>query len=353
MRSKAKTLALLLIFVLVLISFDTLLLPTRASTSYHVTFSTSNFSLQRLTASVDDVSDPANVSFHLQNGTQFWYGLTITTTPVGMALGAASPTSDQVTTNFTAAIPLLPPIGVLPFDQWNGSYHFESLRLKTSFSGINQQVHIVLNPLDGHAVTLDLLQLLLLLLGERQEGLQLGLLAPGQLQAIFDEVNSLSDFSILINNYEQLLQTVLSGSDTLLPAYSCAQVIVSIFSKPDEQNTLADILWKLLGKALPHASVLNAINGLTQTSFGLAMIGYLKNAAAAVGSSLVQQNNPDLLMQTTSNATPTPTSTPRPTPTPTPIITPPPVITPTPKPTPLPTRTPTPRPKLPSDIHSP
>ncbi len=77
---------------------------------------------------------------------------------------------------------LLPPAGILPFDQSNGTYTYETLRLALAFSGPNQQVQLTLNPFDSHAAALDVLTLILQLLGQRNGMAQLGLLAPNNLQ---------------------------------------------------------------------------------------------------------------------------------------------------------------------------
>ena len=58
----------------------------QAATPYHIALSVSNFSSQALSASADDVSDPAHAMFSLQNGTSFWYGVAVQSTPTGMIL---------------------------------------------------------------------------------------------------------------------------------------------------------------------------------------------------------------------------------------------------------------------------
>src|SRR6266700_3974391 len=72
------------------------MIAIRAATSYHVTLSLSNFSLQTLSASADDLSDPSHAMFSLQNGTQLWYGITVQSNPADI-VPTPAPSADLVT----------------------------------------------------------------------------------------------------------------------------------------------------------------------------------------------------------------------------------------------------------------
>lgn len=152
---------------------------THAATPYTVTITSTNFRVPFVTVATDDMSDPGNARFSLQNGTALWYSISVTSTPSGIVPTAAA-TSDLVTTTFLGSTPLLPPAQILPFDVKNGGYSFETLKLKTAFSGPGQQVQLELVPLEQHAITLDVLTLLLQLLGQKQNNLQIGLLETGR-----------------------------------------------------------------------------------------------------------------------------------------------------------------------------
>ena len=298
---------------------------THAVTPYAVTITSNNFHVPFVTVATDDISDPSNARFSLQNGTSLWYSISITSTPSGIVPTAAT-TNDLVTTTFLGSTPLLPPAQVLPFDSWNGSYSFETLKLKTAFSGPGQQVQLELVPLEQHAVTLDVLTLLLQLLGQKQNNLQIGLLETGVLQNIFTELGSIKDFTSLVENYTQVLQ---SGQDAILPhAYVCAQNIASLLSDSSEQSALADVLWRVQGKAISRESILKAIESFVQAQFGLAIEGFINNEVGTMTGMFSQDGNPTVQLQTVSTATPsvTPSMSASPSPTLTPTH---PTMTPT------------------------
>ena len=294
-------------------------------TPYAVTITSNNFRVPFVTVATDDMSDPGNARFSLQNGSSLWYSISVTSTPSGIVPTAAT-TNDLVTTTFLGSTPLLPPAQVLPFDSSNGSYSFETLKLKAAFSGPGQQVQLELVPLEQHAVTLDVLTLLLQLLGQKQTHLQIGLLETGVLQNIFTELGSIKDFESLVENYTQVLQ---SGQDAILPhAYDCAQNIASLLSDSSEQSALADVLWRVLGKAISRDSILTTINSFVQTQFGLAIEGFINSEVGTMTGMFSQDGNPTVLLQTVSTATPsvTPSMSASPSPTLTPTH---PTITPT------------------------
>lgn len=306
-----------------------LIMSTKAASPYHATISTSNFTLQTLEVGVDDMNDPSHVTFHLQNGSPFWYSITVQSTPSGITPTPANQSSDLVTTTFVGTTMLLPPAGILPFDRSNGTYTYETLRLALTFSGPNQQVQLTLNPFDTHAATLDVLTLVLQLLGQRNGMAQMGLLAPNTLPALFNAVSTMQDFNSLTNDYLQLLQSTTSSTGTSLSqAYTCAKDLVALLTNQSEQLLLGNTLWNLLGKVIPRTSILSTIASFSSAQFALGIEGFLKDEAQALGSSLLQVSNPTVQIQTLPNATPTPSQTPA-TPTQTPLPTLTPIIHPT------------------------
>ncbi len=269
---------------------------------YVVTISTSNFHIPLLTLTADDMSDPGNTRISFQNGTSLWYSISTTSTPTGIVPTAANPTSDIVTTTLLGSPSLLPPAQILPFDQWNGSYHVETLKLKTAFSGPGQQIQFQLVPTEQHAITLDIVTLLLQLLGQKQSTIQVGLLEPGVLQDVFTELGTIKDFTSLVGNYGQALT---STQDTALPhAYACAQDISALLSDSSEQSALADVLWKVQGKAIARDSILKTIVAFAQTQFGLAVEGFINNEIGTMAGAFSQEGNPTIQMQTVSTITP-------------------------------------------------
>ncbi len=303
------------------------IMSTKAAGAYHVTITSSNFSLQTLEVGADDLSNAGHVTFHLQNGTAFWYGIAVQSTPAGITLTPANQNGDLVTTTFVGTTLLLPPANTLPFDTSNGTYNYATLRLALAFSGPNQQVQLTLNPFDTHAATLDVLTLLLQLLGARNGMTQIGLLTPNGLQDIFNQVGTMQDFNSLTSDYLQLLQSTTGTTNTtstpdvnasLPQAYACAKDLVALLTNQSEQLLLGNILWNLVGKVVSHASILATIASFGEAQFGLGIEGFLRDEAQAMGSSLFQVGNPTVLIQTVSNVivTPTPTQLQNPTPTP-------------------------------------
>src|ERR1700730_2044469 len=134
-----------------------------------------------------------------------------------------APSADLVTSTLYSSIPLLPPIGVLPFDQANKTFHFETLKLTAAFSAPNQQIQLDLNPLENHAITLDMFTFLLQLLGEKNPGGQIGLLAPGGLNGLFDASSTMKDFGNLTSTYIQVLQSAPDSTAMLAHAYDFAK----------------------------------------------------------------------------------------------------------------------------------
>lgn len=301
--------------ILIVLANTPFVMSTKAAGSYHATLTTSNFTLQTLEVGADDMSNPGHVTFHLQNGSSFWYGITVQSTPAGMTPTPANQSGDLVTTTFLGTTMLLPPAGILPFDQSNGSYIYESLRLALAFSGPDQQVQLTLNPFDTHAASLDVLTLILQLLGQRNSITQIGLLLPNGLQTLFNEVGTMQNFNSLTNDYLQLLQSTTNTTGTpdtnasLSQAYTCAQDLVALLTNQSEQLLLGNILWNLLGKAISRASILATIASFSSAQFGLGIEGFLKDEAQAMGSALFQVGNPTIQIQTLSNVPPTPTPT--------------------------------------------
>ena len=322
-RKSGRTLSILwLLLIVVAIMLGNLPGFTRntsildgTSTPYRVSITTSNFRISQLSASADDVSNPQRVLFHLQNGTALWYGISVTSTPAGIVPIAATP-SDIVSSTFSSSFALLPPAQVLPSDQWNGVYHFQMLQLDISFSGPGQQFQLTLSPTEPHAVTLDVITLLLHLLGLHSEGTQIGLLENGQLANIFTMTSRMKDFETLVQDYSQILT---SGADatqtaqTLASAYACALDISNLLSDNSEQATLADLLWHIQGKAVSRDSILQTITSFSQSQFGLAVEGFIKGQAATFAPTLTSGDSPTVQLQTISNIIISPTSASSPT----------------------------------------
>lgn len=286
---------------------------SRASGPYKVTLTTANFS-QSLQAAATDLSDPAHALFYVQNGTPLWYSISVQSTPTGIAPVAAD-SSDLFTTAFYGTSPLLPPASVLsPALSQEGTGRAASLKLALAFTAPGEQVQITLNPFNSHATLMDALALLLHLLGENSDGLQVGLLAPGQLQAIFTSANSMQYLQSFASDYLSLLQSIPSSSGSngqnalFQPAYSCASDLVALVTDTTERAQLADMLWRLLGKTIDPDSITHTLESFGGTQFGLSILGYLKDNALAVGSALFQQNNPVVTVQSIPNVTPTPTT---------------------------------------------
>jgi hypothetical protein len=292
------------------------LLPARAVNPYHITFSTGNFALQTLSASANDLSNPGHVLFSLQNGTQFWYGLAIQSNPGGITPTPAS-ASDLVATTFYGSVPLLPPMGVLPFDQGTALSRAETLRLALAFSGPDQQVQLQLNPFESHAVTLDVLTMLLQLLGYKGAGEQIGLLAPGGLKLLFADASALQDLTLLVNDYTQALQSQSSSSSALTAAFACAKDMVALLADASEQSVLADLLWKLLGKTLPYSAIVKSVVAFAGAQFALGIEEFINDETTLMVTMLFQQSNPTVTIQSVSNSsasqTPSPSASATPT----------------------------------------
>ncbi len=277
-------------------------------TPYAVTLTASNFSSPLLTVTADNLANPDHALFGLHNGTLLWYSVTFQSTPAGITPGAAD-THDSVTDALTASQVLLPPVGVLPFDQANGNNNDEALHLAVAFSGPEQQLTLTLSPLEMHAVTLDIISLLIQMLGEHSTGVQVGLLGSGMMQQVFAATTTMSDLGTLVSNYRLVLQSVPDTTKMLQYAYACAVSLASLLADSGEQTTLADLLWNIMGKVINHAHILNAIRALGQTQFGLAVEGFIANEGLALSTTLLQQTNPVVLLQTNSTVTPTPSPT--------------------------------------------
>jgi hypothetical protein len=119
--------------------------------AFTLTFATVNFSSQFLQAGSDDLSNPQQATFHLENGSLLWYGIEITSNPPNLTVSAVDAANDPVTATFYAKTPLLPPVYMLPFDQQNDASHYAALKLQTMLSGQGQQLTLTLSPTDSSA----------------------------------------------------------------------------------------------------------------------------------------------------------------------------------------------------------
>ena len=103
----------------------------------------------------------------------------------------------------------------------------------------------------------------------------------------------------------------MSGTDTtqtLAHAYTCALDLSNLLSDNSEQATLADILWRVEGKAISRDSILHTIMSFSQTQFGLAIEGFIKGQATTFAPMLASGDSPTVELQTISNAMSGPTS---------------------------------------------
>lgn len=278
------------------------------SRTFGVVFSTKNFKQQLLSATSDNVSEPNHATFSLQNGTPLWYSVGVSSS--NLQVVPANQAGDLVASTFFSAYPLLPPAHVLPFDQWNGSYHFATLHLAAGFTNVNQQIQLQLTPIEPHAVTLDILTLILQILGQHTEGPQIGLLAPGELKDIFDSTSTMKDFTALVTNYSAVLQAAPDANAMFVHAHACALNLLALFSDASEQPQLARLLWEIQGKAISRDSIARAITGIAQTQFALAVEEFIKNQSLSPSSTPSQPDPPSVLLQTTSLTTSTPSVTP-------------------------------------------
>ncbi len=106
------TVVLILCVVVTTLATALVSAQTRASGPYKITLTTTNFS-QPLQATAADLNDPAHALFNLQNGTSFWYSVSVQSTPAGITPVPADP-SDLFTTTLHGISPLLPPASALP-----------------------------------------------------------------------------------------------------------------------------------------------------------------------------------------------------------------------------------------------
>jgi hypothetical protein len=297
------TMSLLTLLLAMLVPGITSLAAARVfhagSPPYKVELVANNFG-QNLFASAIDLSNPQRALFSLQNATPFWYGVSLQSSPAGMQLIPAD-ASDLVTTTFYGTIPLLPASGVLPAGVVGRG---ATLKLAITFTGPGEQTQLTLNPFDTYATLMDTLSLLLRLLGERADGVQIGLLAPSVLKIIFDDASTMRYLQSLASDYALLLQGVSQGASSSSSssglfslAYTCARDLVGLVSDTTEREQLAEVLWLAMGKTIARASIVTTLSAFGQAQFGLGMLGYLKDEAQVAGGAVFQQNNPTLLLQ--------------------------------------------------------
>ncbi len=315
---------------------------TRAA--FTLTFTAVNFSSQFLQAGSDDLSNPEQATFHLENGSLLWYGIQITSNPPNLTVNAVDAANDPVTATFYDKIPLLPPVYMLPFDQQNNASHYEALKLQAILSGQGQQLTLTLSPTDSSAVTLDLLGLLLNLFGLRTSGTAVGLLAPGTLAEVLALSATMKDFHTLMSDYTRVLRSAQNAAALQNSAQQCVADVQALLKDSNEQSILADILWKMLGRVITREEIFAVIANFATVQFTMALVDSIRNTASSLSYTLFGRAMPSVTISTSSTPTPTPKPTPTPTPTPKPTPTPTPTPTATPTPTPTPTATPTPIP---------
>lgn len=343
-KTMEKIIALCCLLVVVLLGTCASTARYTASPHPPLTFSLTNFSSQSLLAEAVDLSDPANILFQLQNGSSLWYGIALKSLPAGLLPSPANPSGDLIAATFFTTAPLLPPAQLLPFDQQRDAYIYERLQLQVALSGPGQMVQLTLSPLDPHAVTLDLLNLLLNLLGQHTKNISIGLLAPGTLPAILALATTMKDFQALIKNYTGALRGAANADQVRAYALQCASNIAALLNDSGEQGILADVLWKMQGKAISNQNILTTLAQFATLPFALAITDSITTMVTSLSSTLLQKDMPVVTIQTAPIITPTPMPSPTPIPTPTPMPSPTPVPTPTPSPlppTPIPAPSPT------------
>lgn len=297
----AKLLTLLLVTVLLVSSLPKMPL-VHAAASYHVTFSTHNFGLQFLHAAADDLSNPQHATFSLTNGAALWYSIEVQSRPSGLQPVAADPLNDLVSSAF-AENGLLPPSGIVPINV-DGTF-FEKVSLATSFSDSNQQIQITLNPFNTPAVTFDVLNLLLQLLGETSTNVQVGLLAPNHLQQIYAEIKTAGDLVHLINDFVSLLHGAAQHTAGVFGAANAfVNDLLKLFTNKNELTVLGKILVSVVGAAIPGIgeALTSFATGLSTFLVTATLVKFLADLALSLGSYLFQQDTfPTVTLQTVSS----------------------------------------------------
>lgn len=314
-----------------------------AANSYKVTLSTHNFGIQFLHVQADDLSNPLHATFSLTNGAALWYGIEVQSQPPGLRPVAADLLNDLVSSEF-AQYGLLPPSGIIPIN--TNLTFFETVQLAASFSGPNQQIQLTLNPFDIPAATFDVCNLILQLLGEVSTNVQVGLLEPGHLQQINDEIKASEAFVTVINDFVSLLSAAVQHSTHLLGASNAFVIdLLKLFTNKANLARLVKILTLILGPAVPGiaATVASYASGLHSFLVVIKLTKFLADLALSLGSYLFQQGTfPTVLLQSVSPVVPTAAQTS--TLSPTPLLTP--TLIPTQMPTQIPTIVPTPTPSI-------
>jgi streptogramin lyase len=311
---------------------------THAASPYYGTLSISNFGMQFLHAQADNLKDPRHALFTLTNGAALWYGILVQSRPIGLQPVAADPFSDIVSAEL-AQYGLLPPSGIIPLNT-NGTF-FETVHLAASFSGPGQQMQITINPFTSPAVAFDVLNLLLQLLGANTTNIEIGLLTPGNLHAILDEISTANDLVSLIGDFKNMLQAVPTNTLAVLgDAHACVNDLFKLFANANELQVLGKILVRMLGPAIPGIAVTLAsfAAGLGTFLATVKVAKFLADLALSLGSYLFQQGAfPTVMVQSISSVVPTAVQTS--TLSPTPVLTPTLISTAAPAPTPSPTIT--------------
>jgi streptogramin lyase len=277
-----------------------------AASPYYGTLSISNFGIQFLHAQADNLKDPRHALFTLTNGAALWYGILVQSQPTGLQPVAADPFSDIVSAEL-AQYGLLPPSGIIPLNT-NGTF-FETVHLAASFSGPGQQMQLTLTPFTSPAVAFDVLNLLLQLLGANTTNIEIGLLTPGNLQAILDEIGSANDLVSLIGDFKNMLQAVPTNSLAVLgDAHACVNDLLKLFANANELQVLGKILVRMLGPAVPGiaATLASFAAGLGTFLVTVKLVKFLADLALSLGSYLFQQGAfPTVMLQSISSVVPT------------------------------------------------
>ncbi len=326
----------LLLFAICLLLSGILQAPIiHAAAPYQVIFSTRNFGSQVfLYAYPGDLRNPQQVTFGLDSTATLWYGIEIHSQPLGLKPQAADPSNDRVA-SLLIDNGLLPPAGAIPVEL----FAQESMLL-ASFSGPGQKLQLSINPFNSKALTLDVLNILIQILGDHTLGSQVGVLVPGNLKAIFALVKLMPDLEDFIFNYSAALGDVVSNRPdrVSVEALACAKDLYKLFKGSTELVRLTEILTRLIGPAIGSAATTLAswVSGIAEVITIAELSRYLADFMLSLGTYLLQGGMlPTIVLQTVAVASPTvpaqqassPTITTIPTP-PTPDLTP--VLSPTP-----------------------
>ncbi|MBA3822468.1 MAG: hypothetical protein H0X24_01035 [Ktedonobacterales bacterium] len=290
---------------------------TLAASSFYVTLDWAHSpGAQILTADLDHpLPDPTHASFTIGNGTQLWYGIHVTKSSPDITLTVVDPARDTIGAQFVLAN-LLPPTNALPLTA-DGSYTFQNTGLAANFTGPNETVALDLDPFTTDAATMDILNLIYQIGGAKEDAFK-GLVGPEGTKQIFGIAKKLKNFTNLINDFVAMLHSLKSPGELAGHAKDFAQDLLDIYGDGAERANLAKMVWLSQGGSIPLDKVLDNLASLNVwfkvIQFGVAVGGFVKDLAFAIGSILVTQFDATILLQSRPLTTAKPTPGPQPTP---------------------------------------